>query len=258
MDIITFKAGEVLYLEGDPSSYALLIESGTVQILQGGSGKPRVVGTVSANEVLGEMGLITEQPRRYTARAVEAGKAVRVTREGFPQLLASDPQRGLRYLGTLFERVRRLEAEVETLRGGQAPAEGRAGGEFRLVLCPLSHLTASILPPEGFVISTFPFRIGRASEAHEPQSLDLNDLWLLDKAPFRVSRSHLAFDLTESGVYVVRDRGSHLGSIVNEEPIGGRSERKTAELSEGDNVVVLGSRSSPFQFRAVLEPVTAQ
>ncbi len=256
MEIITFAAGEILYREGDPSSHALLIEKGTVEILQGGPNHPRVVGTVSANEVVGEMGLIDEQPRTHTARAAAAGQAVRVTREEFPSLLASDPQRSLRYLGSLFERIRRLEAELEALRGGAGP-EGKAGGAFRLVLCPLSRLTAGMLPPDGIVIRQFPFRLGRASEAHEPQSLDLNDLWLLDKPPFEVSRNHLAFDLTEKGQYIVRDRGSHLGSIVNDQPIGGRSAHKSAVLEEGDNVVILGPRSSRYQFRVVLEPIPA-
>jgi CRP-like cAMP-binding protein len=256
VDIITFQAGEILYREGDPSSHALLVESGSVEVLQGGPENPRVVGTVSANEVLGEMGLIDEQPRTHTARAAQAGQAVRVTREEFPMFLATEPLRGLRYLGTLFERIRRLEAEVESLRGGRSAPEGRVGGAFRLLLCPLSRLTAGMLPPEGMVIQKFPFRLGRASEAFEPQSLDLNDLWLLDKTPFEVSRNHLAFELTETGKYLVRDRGSKLGTIVNEQAIGGRSASKTAELTEGDNVVILGPRSSRYQFRAVLEPAS--
>lgn len=255
MEIITFGPGEILYREGDPSSTALLVESGVIEILQGAPEKPRVVGTISANEVLGEMGLIAEQPRTHTARAAQAGQAVRVTREEFPQLLALDPKRGLRYLGTLFERIRRLEAELEVQRGERVASEGRAGGKFRLVLCPLSRLTAGLLPPDGMVVQQFPFRVGRASEAHEPQALDLNDFWLLDYPPFQVSRNHLAFDLTETGRYIVRDRGSHLGTIVNDQPIGGRAPHKTAELTEGDNVVIVGPRSSRFQFRAVLEPV---
>ncbi len=226
MEVITFQPGEILYREGDPSSHALLIERGSVEVLQGVLDKLRTIGTISANEVLGEMGLIDEQPRTHTARAREAGQAVRVTREEFPRLLASDPQLGLRYLGSLFERIRRLEGELEALRGARTGSEGRAGGKFRLVLCPLSRLTAGMLPPDGLVIRTFPFRLGRASEAYEPQTLDLNDLWLLDKPPFEVSRSHLAFDLTEDGKYLVRDRGSFLGTIVNDQPIGGRSGAK--------------------------------
>lgn len=256
MDIITFRAGEILYRKGDPSSYALLVEKGIVEILQGGPDNSNLVGTISANEVLGEMGLIDEQPRTHTARAVKEGEAVRVTREEFPKLLAADPQRGLRYLGTLFERIRRLESELEGLRGKRGAQEGRAGGAFRLVLCPLSRLTVAMLPPDGMVIHTFPFRLGRASEARERQALDLNDLWLLDEVPFFVSRSHMAFDLTETGQYLVRDRGSHLGTIVNDQMIGGGSARKTAELTVGDNVVILGPPASRFQFRVVLEPVS--
>ncbi|MFO0843792.1 MAG: hypothetical protein U0797_15590 [Gemmataceae bacterium] len=47
--------------------------------------------------------------------------------------------------------------------------------------------------------------------------------------------------------YIVRDQGSNLGTIVNEKLIGGRSTSRRRRR-KGDNVVILGGRSSPFQF----------
>jgi pSer/pThr/pTyr-binding forkhead associated (FHA) protein len=109
------------------------------------------------------------------------------------------------------------------------------------------------VPGDGLRLEQFPFRIGRASEAHEGDPLDLNDLWLLDEEPFHVSRNHLAIDQAGTRRFVVRDRGSHLGIVLNDFPIGGTLPQREAELEDGDNVLIIGGRSSPYQFRLHLE-----
>jgi len=257
----TFKAGELVFKEGEPSDHAFLLESGTVEILRGYPDAPRAVGTVGPGEVFGEMGLIDDRPRRGTAKAVTDVQLTRLTREEFSRVLLSDPQQCLQYLRSLFERLRVLEAQLDSAAGPAAPREGKATGQFKLTLFPVGEHAAGLLSEKGVVISTFPFRLGRASEAREPGALDLNDLWLLDRPPFNVSRNHMAFDLAGDSRYVVRDRGSQLGTTVNEGRIGGDSPAREAELREGDNVIVLGARGSPFRFRAVLgrvPPGTAQ
>lgn len=257
MQQVAFRSGDVLFQEGDPSDHAFLLESGTVEILRGYPTQPRPVGRVSPGEVFGEMGLIDERPRGGTARAVSDGKATRLGRDEFSQLLVSDPPRCLAFLRSLFERLRQLDAQAHGATDPTGPGEGRKAGQFRLSLHPLSRKAASILDQQGVVIETFPFRLGRANEAHEFEAIDLNDLWLLDNPPFNVSRNHASFELIAGSRYVVRDRGSNLGTVVNEKVIGGRSSSKEADLDVGDNVVILGGRSSPFQFRVVLERVVS-
>jgi hypothetical protein len=51
---------------------------------------------------------------------------------------------------------------------------------------------------------------------------------------------------------MVRDRGSQLGCVVNDDPIGGRAVLGYARLVPGDNVLVIGSRKSPYQFRVTV------
>ena len=153
-------------------------------------------------------------------------------------------------------RLRRLEpkppAVMPSVGGSNRPQVGR-----RLCLWPLSRHTARLLPKEGLLINSFPFRLGRPEEAHENPPPSLNDLWLLDKVPFLVSRNHLTVLLVDGARYVVQDRGSHLGTIVNERKIGGNSPFKEVELEDGDNVIILGHASSPFKFRAAVENAPA-
>jgi hypothetical protein len=124
---------------------------------------------------------------------------------------------------------------------------------WEVVVHPLTRKAAETLPDEGLRVTKFPLRLGRAASAHEPEGLDLNDLWLLDVKPYNISRNHCELDLTHLGL-VVRDRGSHLGCYVNDEHIGGRSAMGYARLESGDNVLVLGGRMSPYQFRVTVTP----
>ena len=78
--------------------------------------------------------------------------------------------------------------------------------------------------------------------------MDLNDVWLIDEKPFNVSRNHCEIAMSKSGL-ILRDRGSHLGCVVNDTAIGGKSVLGYAKLDEGENVVILGGRMSPYQFR---------
>ena len=98
----------------------------------------------------------------------------------------------------------------------------------------------------GWVLPKLPFRIGRVSDAKEMEALDLNDLWIIDAKPYQVSRNHLSIDQWETGRYVVRDRGSFLGTVVNGQQIGGKSKSRMAELKTGDNTLAVGSVDSPY------------
>jgi hypothetical protein len=130
---------------------------------------------------------------------------------------------------------------------------GRAAG-WVVVVHPLTRKAAQTLPDEGLLVTRFPLRIGRVTAADEQEPLDLNDVWLLDDLPYNVSRNHCEIDVGRNGP-VVRDRGSYLGCFVNEEWIGGRASLISLRLEVGDNVLVVGSRVSPYQFRLSVSPV---
>lgn len=269
-----FPAGHVFFRPGDPGDRAYLLHAGEVEVLAGPPDRAVRVGLFGPEEVFGEMALVEERPRAMTARAVSAGRAAVMSRDEFEQLLTSDPARTLRYLRTLFERLRSLSAQLagdvaladeggagagrpagELIVDGPVEFPGAAGQEagWAVVIHPLTRKAAETLPDEGLRVTRFPFRVGRASEAGEPEALGLNDLWLLDAVPYNVSRNHCELLADRDGV-LVRDRGSHLGCVVNDAPIGGRAATRSAWLELGDNVLVVGPRMSPYQFRVTVAP----
>jgi pSer/pThr/pTyr-binding forkhead associated (FHA) protein len=122
-----------------------------------------------------------------------------------------------------------------------------------IVLHPLTRKAAETLPDEGLLVKRYPLRIGRAAAADEDEAFDLNDLWLLDEKPYNVSRNHCEIFVDKQGP-MVRDRGSHFGCFVNDQWVGGRAIMGYARLELGDNVVVVGSPMSPYQFRVTVSP----
>jgi hypothetical protein len=277
MSDVSFARGEWIFRKGDPGDRAYLVREGEVEILSGAEEPFTRTARITAGAVFGDMSLVEERPRSLGARALTNTIVTPMTRDEFEKLLTSNPLRARQYLRSLFERLRMLSAKVADL---PLPAEPAAkekeaapepaakpfgpvafpvmpGADVPLlapsvVVHPLTRKAAETLPDDGLKITTFPLRIGRAEAPDEQSMFDLNDLWLLDVVPYHVSRNHCSIDLDDQNRVIVRDRGSHLGCFVNEEHIGGRSPYGYTRLHEGDNVLILGGRVSPYQFRVTV------
>jgi CRP/FNR family transcriptional regulator, cyclic AMP receptor protein len=244
-------AQEMIFRPGDPSDFAYVIQSGSVEILKSFPEKPSRLALLQDGEIFGEMGLVDERPRTLAARALSETRLTTVTREEFVDMILERPQESLKYLRTLFERLRAMNTRV----AGEAALDTQATSRPPLLvtLIPLTDRARESLPREGLRLTRFPYRIGRLSQ-HNPESdpLQINDLSLPDESPFNVSKNHLAIEI-EHGRVVVRDRGSYLGTVVNGTSVGGGHRGASAVLLEGDNEMALGSSRSPFRFRIVVK-----
>jgi len=113
LDRRVYRPGQVLFREGDDSWAAFLIEKGSVEILRR-EGEPREVrlATVGEGELIGEMGLIDDEPRSATARAETLTVVQVITEQNFSRLMAS-AEPGL--VALLKVLLRRLRAANEAL-----------------------------------------------------------------------------------------------------------------------------------------------
>src|SRR5262245_55925921 len=132
-----------------------------------------------------------------------------------------------------------------------------SSGDSRAVLVALTPETKEALGSAEIGISVFPFRIGRDSRSLRrtaPRTLvdrrkraakPTNELYLLETTePFQVSREHL--QIQHNGTrYVLVDRQSALGTIVEGTVVGGQHRGGAVQLSDGD-VIIVGSSRSPF------------
>jgi len=112
----------------------------------------------------------------------------------------------------------------------------------------------------------FPFKVGRESRLLSPMARlksrlerriggapQLNDLYLLEPPASRlhISREHFAIEQVDDG-YVVVDRGSACGTIVNGRPIGADASISETDVRDGD-LIVVGFASSPYVFQFQIE-----
>ncbi len=254
---LSFQPGHIFFRAGDSGELAYLIQQGEVELLRGTQGNFQQVARFGPKDVFGDMSLIEERPRGLTARAITAGSARSMSRPEFERLLTENPAECVHYLKSLFERLRSMAHRNEGKDGKEEKEEKGTPSTVKplpiVSLFALSKRTEDSLPPGGFRIPKFPWRIGRASEAHEPEPLDLNDMWLPDTNPFNVSRNHLAIEMGMDGEVVVADRGSHLGTLVNDKLLGRTTPVRRMPLRTGENTLVVGSKDSPYQFRVVVE-----
>jgi CRP/FNR family cyclic AMP-dependent transcriptional regulator len=245
----TYQPNELIFEEGDASDFAYIIRSGEVEILRDYPENPLRLAVLRVGDVFGEMGLIDERPRSLTARAISETRLSTVTRDGFIDLLQNDPQEALKYLRMFFERLRAMNARVGA--GEEVSEQDSVPKKFEVTIFPLSPTAERFVPQQGFLLKAQTFRVGRSSGRHE-DPLEINDLILHDSPPYNVSRNHFSIEQTSVGVFV-HDRGSFLGTIVNDEVIGGHHHGATIMLGEGDNEIIAGSHHSPFRFRVAVK-----
>ena len=100
---------------------------------------------------------------------------------------------------------------------------------------------------DSMTIDMFPFLIGRQSSRTSEAMGPPVSLAISDSQPFQLSRRHFMIDQDEDDI-IVRDCGSHNGTIVNGALLGGSSIGFRAVLIPGENEIIAGTLISPFQF----------
>lgn len=127
------------------------------------------------------------------------------------------------------------------------------GGYQSVVLTACNDQAMARLPESSVTIQKFPFRIGRKHETPGKGATVFasNDLPIADDKPYQISRNHCSIE-REGDHFFVRDRGSSLGTVVNDAAIGLAENSLTQDLRGGENQILLGSDDSQFQFKVTL------
>lgn len=113
MQRMSFKAGQRIFSQGDASDLAYMIVRGRIDIALDGGEAPRVLTTLGAGEVFGEMGLIDSGPRSASAVAAEDSVCMALDGEELLGMLERDPKEAVAYLKTLIQRLRAANLKIE-------------------------------------------------------------------------------------------------------------------------------------------------
>jgi CRP-like cAMP-binding protein len=98
----SFNAGETIFNEGDPATELYVIQKGRVGIQTGN----RLLDTLEANSIFGEMALVDSAPRSATAVAVTDVTLVPISEKQFLFLISQMPYFALNVMRVSARRLR--------------------------------------------------------------------------------------------------------------------------------------------------------
>ncbi len=242
----TFRKGEVIIEKGSHGKCAYVIVSGRVEISDLSGNNKMKLAILGEGQIFGEMGLIEDKPRSATITAIEDVQLTVISQETFSELFEQNPKVLLPIIKSLFERLRIANNLLICKEAPDIlePSEyEKEDDSLCIVLSGLNETSTEALGGGEMKINSFPFKVGREHELKGSNVLSDNDLSLKDFLPFNVSRNHFLID-KKGGRFIVFDRGSHLGTVVNNK----RIDIQTI-LNKKVNEIVVGSKSSQFMFK---------
>jgi lysophospholipid hydrolase len=84
LELLTLYGGEVLFRQGEPGDFLCIVISGRVRIvISTGQAQEMVVGELGPGELVGEMAVVSNQPRTATVDAVRDSQLAKLSKAGF-------------------------------------------------------------------------------------------------------------------------------------------------------------------------------
>ncbi|MGR3318929.1 MAG: cyclic nucleotide-binding domain-containing protein [Candidatus Anammoxibacter sp.] len=254
METKKFKSGDIIIEEGSQGTCAYIIETGSVEVSRTYDNVKKILTVLGEKQVFGEMGLIEDKPRSATVTAIGNTILSVISRESFNDLFCKNPKVILSILKALFEKLR--TATINIVKDHAKQKQGSLYSEDEvasvllkdnrcLVITGINDISRQALDGKDLVVRKFPFKVGR--KGRKDDVLIDNDLEIEEREePFYVSKNHFLINKIE-GHFVVMDRGSNAGLIVNGEKI-----KDMYIFQMHENAITIGSAFSPFEFKIVI------
>jgi len=108
IEIVQFPAGETLIREGEPGDCFYIVLNGRLRVFVTlPDGTKQVVGEVARNESVGEMAILTDEPRSATVQALRDSELIKLSREGFGKLVKKNPDLLVKISNIVIQRLRK-------------------------------------------------------------------------------------------------------------------------------------------------------
>ena len=112
-----YDPGDTLVRQGEVGDCMFVLQEGEVEVIKEEDGKEAVVDIMRAGEMFGEMAIIEKQRRSATIRALTPVRVLTIDKKTFLRRVHEDPTLALNILKTMSNRIRKLDAELATLKG---------------------------------------------------------------------------------------------------------------------------------------------
>ncbi len=107
--VVSFKAGEYVFHEGDLGTEMFIVQEGQVEVLKQTEGRERRLAMFDKGDFFGEMSVLEGMPRTATARATIDTKLLQINGSTFDQMLHTNPEIAVRMMRKLARRLRDMD-----------------------------------------------------------------------------------------------------------------------------------------------------
>ena len=111
----TFRAGEVIFLEGEVGDQMFIIQKGKVRIAKRIGDKEHTLAILEKGDFFGEMALVTRSRRTATATALDEVQLLEFNREGFLSMITKNAKIALNIIDRLCQRLQAANAQIQRL-----------------------------------------------------------------------------------------------------------------------------------------------
>lgn len=105
MEPVSLRAGEMLFAEGDTGDALFVLARGRLRVYSPGPAGDIVMNEVAPGEVVGELAVLTEEPRSASVRAIRDSWLLRLSAEAFDRRVARTPEALRELTRVLIRRV---------------------------------------------------------------------------------------------------------------------------------------------------------
>lgn len=113
---VGFDPGKRLMRQGDPADAAYLIIEGHVEVVLDSPAGPFVVATLGPNDIVGDMGILSNAPRAATVCAKDRVIALRISKEPFMRMVREFPNMAVSIMQELAQRLESTNRQLSSAR----------------------------------------------------------------------------------------------------------------------------------------------
>lgn len=102
---LEFTPGQPLCRQGEPGDAAFVVLDGSADVFVEAEQGPMTVATIGKHDIVGEIAILCDVPRTATVQATTALVALRISKDGFFNLVTQFPAVGVQVMQELAHRL---------------------------------------------------------------------------------------------------------------------------------------------------------
>jgi CRP-like cAMP-binding protein len=113
---VEYPEGEVLFGQGDVGDAAFILLEGEAEVLAETPGGQVKLAQLKKNDIVGEIAILCDVPRTATVRAASRLVTLRISKDGFFNLVTQFPQVGVEIMQELATRLHQTTQQLTEAR----------------------------------------------------------------------------------------------------------------------------------------------